>query len=738
MSEDSEDSDALEAPEELEEPEEPEELEEPSPDPELPSPNPGSTTPPLPIYNPPEDRPGRPQNITPGLSPFQLFQLFFTIEDITTLIEQSNPRAIARGFRPLKVSEFYRYLGCLIYMGVYKYPEIRDYWRRNVSGARLGLSRDRFSEIQAVFTFRNPETNPKQADDPWWFRLEPLASNIRRSCQRYWIPGAKVAIDEGMVAYHGHTRHTIKAPHKPIKQGFKFWALGDHGYIYSWLWYSRTDGTEATRRSRTLAETQNLVLNLAQKLPRNIGYNLYLDNLFTNIPLAKQLLQINVGMTGTTRKNALGYPKWLAQLKEQGKARDKALEWGAMRAEVVEKVLCFAWQDNNTVLGMTSGYRPGDLVVRSRKRPAETSTNAAIVRPVFGEEYTKDLAIPRLIDDYNHHMGGVDIANQLRVNYTTHTRRQKRYWKAIFLWLLDLAITNSYLLSQWPRPPRGGAESRAHRKFMDALAKSLMEMPLELVPGPPDIDPAEPNIDPLDLDSPHLPHLNPSVPSHLDPSGPSHLDLPHLDQPYLDSPHSDLPYLFDSPRLDPTVPSGPSHLDPSHPDLSYLDSPHFNPSMPSGPSHLDLPYLDSPYLDLPHLDPSHFNPPNQADPSSLDIAPPDLEPRAPDDVEGPELLEPEIHVREKREKRACVYCQQNKKDWKPHKHGKPIHHGQVSRAFGTDVTNIATYVPTIGKDTRGYRVRGSKTVWYCGTCNVALCKQGSCWNLWHNLNSVEK
>ena len=51
---------------------------------------------------------------------------------------------------------------------------------------------------------------------------------------------------------------------------------------------------------------------------------------------------------------------------------------------------------------------------------------------------------------------------------------------------------------------------------MDGLAKSLMEMPLELVPGPPaDIDPPEPNIDPLDLDLPYLdsPYLDPSVPS---------------------------------------------------------------------------------------------------------------------------------------------------------------------------------------------------------------------------------
>ena len=82
------------------------------------------------------------------------------------------------------------------------------------------------------------------------------------------------------------------------------------------------------------------------------------------MPLAKELLKLNIGITGTTRKTALGYPKWLVQLKEQGKGKSKALEWGAIRAEVVDELaLCFAWQDNNTVLGITTAYRPEDLVI---------------------------------------------------------------------------------------------------------------------------------------------------------------------------------------------------------------------------------------------------------------------------------------------------------------------------------------------------------------------------------------
>ena len=47
------------------------------------------------------------------------------------------------------------------------------------------------------------------------------------------------------------------------------------------------------------------------------NYVLYLDNLFTNIPLLKALRQLPKNTTGTTRKNAIGIPKDLLKLKQK-------------------------------------------------------------------------------------------------------------------------------------------------------------------------------------------------------------------------------------------------------------------------------------------------------------------------------------------------------------------------------------------------------------------------------------
>src|SRR5215469_13060934 len=96
-------------------------------------------------------------------------------------------------------------------MGIQPLRELSDYWHLKTPISR-SFSKRRFTQIRRAFTIRDPHSNPEQPRDPWWFRVEPLASTVRKACQRYWAPGAHLAIDECMVPYFGNTRHTIKAP----------------------------------------------------------------------------------------------------------------------------------------------------------------------------------------------------------------------------------------------------------------------------------------------------------------------------------------------------------------------------------------------------------------------------------------------------------------------------------------------------------------------------------------------
>src|SRR5438034_4743497 len=125
---------------------------------------------------------------------------------------------------------------------------------------------------------------------------------------------------------------------------------------------------------------------------------------------------------------------------------------------------------------MTTAYNLTDTIIRSRKRPSATSTSAAITQPVFGGLPVKDLPIPAAINAYNHYMSGVDTANQYQADFTTLRPKNYRYWKPLFHWLLDIVLTNSYLLAKASRRPQieESKQYYTYWRFLEALAKILM------------------------------------------------------------------------------------------------------------------------------------------------------------------------------------------------------------------------------------------------------------------------
>lgn len=83
----------------------------------------------------------------------------------------------------------------------------------------------------------------------------------------------------------------------------------------------------------------------------------------------------------------------------------------------------------------------------------------------------KLLPIPLLIDDYNAHMGAVDIADQYRSSYKTH-RKTLRTWFPLFYWILDHACINAFRVGV-----QIGNWEGNHREFRQELYRHLFDFP---------------------------------------------------------------------------------------------------------------------------------------------------------------------------------------------------------------------------------------------------------------------
>jgi hypothetical protein len=217
-------------------------------------------------------------------------------------------------------------------------------------------------------------------------------------------------------------------------------------------------------------------------------FTLFCDNLFGNPKLFSLLRGLGIGACGTARRQVTK-PVF-------GNIDDWNAPWGALRSKEVPTTLVSIWQDSNKVGFCTTIHDGTEWPVRNRKRPKGTSTSAAITKQPFymfsppsrckePYEHTRLLPIPGAIDDYNHYMGGVDIADQLRAGFSTQQRGVKP-WRPLFYWLLDSTIINAFRLSEHQRKSKldGGKDKvrNAHWAFREALVSELLKDPFPATP----------------------------------------------------------------------------------------------------------------------------------------------------------------------------------------------------------------------------------------------------------------
>lgn len=118
-------------------------------------------------------------------------------------------------------------------------------------------------------------------------------------------------------------------------------------------------------------------------------------------------------------------------------------------------VTASAWRDNKVFIVMSTNSQPNE-------------TGNVLRRQRDGNRIT--LPCPKAVIDYNNYMGGVDRGDQLRGYYSCRSRSRK-FYKYIFYFLLDSAITNAFILhTRYTASPT----SKNVKDFHVALAKSLI------------------------------------------------------------------------------------------------------------------------------------------------------------------------------------------------------------------------------------------------------------------------
>nr|XP_039258846.1 piggyBac transposable element-derived protein 4-like [Styela clava] len=296
--------------------------------------------------------------------------------------------------------------------------------QRNIAKAAL----QRYYEI-----LTGDESEAPAADNPnkdKMFQVRKFLSIILPLFENAYSMGREISIDETLIPFKGRIsfRQFIKT--KRARFGIKVWVLAESstGYVSRLQFYTGKDPTSNPEEGLSSRVVKYLMEPFV-----DMNHHLYVDNFYTSPELFSYLLSKGIYACGTFRANRIGFPKELI-IKSI-----RSLQRGATDWRMAGDLLAQSWVDNRAVCFLTTIHNPeytsdysGSKTVK-RKRGRSTSQ-------------TSEISCPQVLKDYNSHIGGVDLSDQMRKYYNL-TRRSKVLYRRVFSYIIEVALHNARVLA---------------------------------------------------------------------------------------------------------------------------------------------------------------------------------------------------------------------------------------------------------------------------------------------------
>lgn len=181
---------------------------------------------------------------------------------------------------------------------------------------------------------------------------------------------------------------------------------------------------------------------------------------------------------GTIRNNRISNNKLPTDIALKKYDRGYSTEYvGSVHGVTLSSTL---WKDNKAVR-MASSY----VGIKSRTETEKNKDSVETVsRFVRSTKRRVDVPCPPMIREYNHHMGGVDMADGLIGRY--HIRiKTRKYTNRLMYHFLDLAMVNSYVLFKRVHKTDPSSKLNQLPNFRAAVAKDMCTYKAPTDPRPP-------------------------------------------------------------------------------------------------------------------------------------------------------------------------------------------------------------------------------------------------------------
>ena len=418
----------------------------------------------------------RAHNLNVDSSPVHWFQAFLPISNnekgVTTYSMQNalmwtNMRATMEAagiggkysdFKSFTLPELMQHIGLYLLQALSPCPQIEmKFYSQSADpvngndfvstsfGGKPSISQRRHRHFKAFFASNNPTIPvPDRNIAPNW-KIHPFLKHISSVSQEAVFLGRNLSCDEQTIGFQGHHKDKQRITYKAEGDGFLTDALCSDGYTYAFH-FRHQDSSEKIKETFKCSPLHARVIGLISQLPHKY-YTLGMDNLYNSAKLCRLCYSLpqKVMVHGVTRPSGRGIPSIVKQ-EEVTKKADLEKVRHTIKAAVLKN------DDVVTDLVSVSCYDTKPVYMLSNA--CENISWVKKERDVFDSTKNKKFKLPfyrlNLIDFYNHNMGNVDLADQLRNHYRYDAlwHRNRKWWWAIWWWGFQVLLTNSYVLYQ--------------------------------------------------------------------------------------------------------------------------------------------------------------------------------------------------------------------------------------------------------------------------------------------------
>lgn len=384
-------------------------------------------------------------------TPIESFSKFFTPHMLEIIVSHTNSEIRRKNCHYAEkkfstsetcVDEIKALLGLLVLTAAMKNNHLptNELFDTSLCGERYkaGMSEVRFCFLLNCLRFDSKETRDERKEKDKFAPIREFWDEFIKSCMDSYKPGSYVTIDEQLLAFRGRCPFRMYIPNKPAKYGIKIVMMCDVGtnYMVNAIPYLG---------SNTQTKNMPLASYFVEELTKNIqgtNRNITMDNWFTSIPLAENLLKnpMNLTIVGTVRKNKREIPPELLEL------RSRSVGTSMYCFDQAKTLLSYKTKPNRCVVLLSTLHE----------------------KPSINEESKK----PEMIEFYNSTKGAVDTLDQM-CNNMSSSRKTRRWPLCVFYGMINICLVNAHVIYVHNKA-RKSEKPLSRKKFAIKLSEDLL------------------------------------------------------------------------------------------------------------------------------------------------------------------------------------------------------------------------------------------------------------------------